>query len=57
MTIFSATQRRNVGTIHVSIKKQCRNYVATLCWAKNSRCESPRVTSPLDLLVDFQKRC
>ena len=26
--------------------KQCRNNVATLCWAKNRRCESSRVTSP-----------
>ena len=27
--------------------KQCRNNVATLCCAKNRRCESCRVTSPL----------
>ena len=27
--------------------KQCQNNVATLCWAKNRRCESSRVTSPL----------
>ena len=26
--------------------KQCRNNVATLCCAKNCRCESSRVTSP-----------
>ena len=26
--------------------KQCRNNVATLCWAKNRRCESSRATSP-----------
>ena len=26
--------------------KQCRNNVTTLCCAKNSRCESSRVTSP-----------
>ena len=26
--------------------KQCRNNVATLCCAKNRRCESSRVTSP-----------
>ena len=26
--------------------KQCRNTVATLCCAKNRRCESSRVTSP-----------
>ena len=25
--------------------KQCRNNVATLCYAKNRRCESSRVTS------------
>ena len=29
--------------------KQCRNNVATLCCAKNRRCESSRVTSPLAL--------
>ena len=27
--------------------KQCRKNVASLCWAKNRRCESYRVTSPL----------
>ena len=27
--------------------KQCRNNVATLFFAKNRRCESSRVTSPL----------
>ena len=27
--------------------KQCRNNVATLCYAKNRRCESSRVKSPL----------
>ena len=26
--------------------QQCRNNVATLCCAKNRRCESSRVTSP-----------
>ena len=26
--------------------KQCRNNVATLCCAKNRRCESSRLTSP-----------
>ena len=30
--------------------KQCRNNVVTLCWAENRRCESSRVTSPLDFL-------
>ena len=28
-----------------SYSKECRNNVATLCWAKNLRCESSRVTS------------
>ena len=37
--------------------KQCRNYLAPLCCAKNSLCESSRVTSPLDLPVDLQIRC
>ena len=27
--------------------KQCRNNVATLCFANNRRCESSRITSPL----------
>ena len=31
-----------------SHSKQCRNNVATLCCAKNRRCESCRVTSPSD---------
>ena len=31
--------------------KQCRNNIATLCCAKNRRCESCRVTSPLDVKV------
>ena len=30
--------------------KQCRNNAATLCCAENRRCESSRVTSPLDFL-------
>ena len=30
--------------------KQCRNNVVTLCCAENRRCESSRVTSPLDFL-------
>ena len=28
--------------------KQCRNNVATQCWSKHRRCESSRVTSPLE---------
>ena len=32
--------------------KQCRNHVATLCSAKNCRCESSRITSPLNLFCD-----
>ena len=28
--------------------KQCRNNDATLCYAKNRRCESSRVTPPVD---------
>ena len=31
--------------------KQCRNNVATLCCAKNRRCESSPVTSPLRIFV------
>ena len=37
--------------------KQCRNNVATLCCAKNRRCESSRVTSPLNLLFFRRSRC
>ena len=36
--------------------KQCRNNVATLCCAKNRRCESSRVTSPLNLLRGDHRR-
>ena len=32
--------------------KQCRNNVATLCCAKNRRCESSRVTSPLNTRIE-----
>ena len=32
-----------------NFSKQYRNNVAKLCYAKNRRCESSRVTSPLDL--------
>ena len=31
---------------YCNYSKQCRNNVATLCCAKNRRCESSRVTSP-----------
>ena len=33
--------------------KQCRNNVVTLCCAKNCRCESSRVTSPLGISFVF----
>ena len=36
--------------------KQFRNNVATLCCAKNRRCESSRVTSPLQVRDDSQQR-
>ena len=39
-TIFSATQRCNHA-------EQSRNNVATLCCAKNRRCESSRETLPV----------
>ena len=44
-TSFSATQRRNLEQCCNHLK-QCRNNVATLCCAKNRRCESSRATSP-----------
>ena len=31
--------------------KQCRNNVATRCCAKNRRCQSSRVTSPLNVVA------
>ena len=34
-----------------SHSKQCRNNVATLCYAKNRRCESSRLTSPLKVML------
>ena len=37
--------------------KQCRNNVATLCCAKNRRCESSRVTSPLNVTKFKNKFC
>ena len=36
--------------------KQCRNTVATLCDAKNRRCESSRVSSPLRFIEDVNAR-
>ena len=50
-TIFIATQRCNVGTM-LELFKQCRTNAATLCSAKNRRCESSRVTLPLNLFRD-----
>ena len=46
-TTFSATQRCIMLQQCFNYSKQCRNNVATLCWAKNRRCESSRETSPL----------
>ena len=34
--------------------KQCRNNVATLFWAKNRRCESYRVTAPLNITLIYK---
>ena len=52
------SQRRFLAQHSVAIleqccnhSKQCRNNVATLCCAKNRRCESSRVTSPLGRYV------
>ena len=47
---FSATQRCNVGTM-LSHLKQRRNNVAAPCCAKNRRCESSRLTSPLKVML------
>ena len=44
-TSFSAAPRRNLEQCCNHLK-QCRNNVATLCCAKNRRCESSRATSP-----------
>ena len=49
-TIFSATQRYNVGTMLQALK-QCRNNVAALCCAKNRRRESSLVTSPFGTIL------
>ena len=40
--------QKNVAILeqHCNHSKQCRNNDATLCCAKNHRCESSRVTSP-----------
>ena len=52
--VLRSSQRRFLAQHSVAMleqccacSKQCRNNVATLCCAKNGRCESPRVTSPL----------
>ena len=58
---FSATQRCNVGTMlepfettlqqcWSHLKQRCNN-VAALCCAKNRRCESSRLTSPLKVML------
>ena len=46
MTIFSATQHCNVGTM-LQAFKTFHNNVAMLCWAKNRHCESCYVTLPI----------
>ena len=40
--------QRSVAMLELccNYSKQCRNNIATLCCAKNRRCESSRVTSP-----------
>ena len=40
------SQKRFLTQHSVAILEQCRNKDATLCCAKNRRCESSRVTSP-----------
>ena len=48
MTIFSATQHCNVGTMLRAFKTMSQQFnVATLCWAKNRHCESSHVTLPI----------
>ena len=58
MLQWTTSQRRLLAQHSVAILeqccnhlKQCRNDVATLCCAKNRRCESSRVTSPLSTWV------
>ena len=48
-TIYSATQRHSIAMLQqcCNHSKQCRNNVVMLCCAKNRRCESSSVTSPL----------
>ena len=49
-TILSSTQCCNVGTVFQPFETISQPYnVATLCCAKNRRCESSRVTSSLRL--------
>ena len=43
---FLAQQSVEILEQYCNYSKQCRNNVATLCCAKNRRCESSRVTSP-----------
>ena len=51
-TILSSTQCCNVGTVFQPFETISQHYnVATLCCAKNRRCESSRVTSSLRLAV------
>ena len=42
---------------YCSHSKQCNNNVATLCYAKNRRCESSHVTTPLDQQVLKNHSC
>ena len=46
--MLHGTFRNSVAMLEQCCKhsKQCRRNVATLCCAKNRRCESSRVTSP-----------
>ena len=54
-TIFSATQRCNIAVSLFRMVKHCSS-IATLCCAKNSRCESSRVISPLSSLLTRTRR-
>ena len=57
-TIFSATQRCNIVAtlfrIVTTLFQHCSN-IATLCCAKNRRCESSRVTLPLNTALIYKK--
>ena len=51
-TILSSTQCCNVGTVFQPFETISQHYnVATVCCAKNRRCEPSRVTSSLRLAV------